>query len=36
VLIQQRRGAQLPALEPLVQLRDAVYGSASWMALTTK
>ena len=36
MLVEQLGGTELPALEPRVQLSDALYGSASWMALTTK
>src|SRR2546423_658619 len=36
VPVQQLGGAQLPPPQQLVELPDRVYGSASWIALTTK
>ena len=35
-LVEQLEGAQLAPLQALVELRDALYGSASWIAFTTK
>jgi hypothetical protein len=36
VLLEQLRRRRLPPAEPLVEVADDAYGSASWMALTTK